>query len=87
MNTKEAIENMKLKFTSGNEIQVDRAYILREEYEAILPLLERSDNSDYASSVKDLNKWFNDYCVTEEDNIANEQLKSIIDRLNVSHFA
>jgi len=45
-----------------------------------------SDNSDYVSAVKDLNKWFDYYCVVDDENIANEQLKCIIDRLNASHF-
>lgn len=36
MEAKEAWEHLKQKFTSGNSIQVERATILRKEYEAIL---------------------------------------------------
>ena len=33
---KEALDSLKLKFTSGNDVEVERATITREEYEAIL---------------------------------------------------
>lgn len=36
MTLDEALESLKLKFTSGNEIEVERATITREEYEAIM---------------------------------------------------
>ncbi len=32
----QAIQNLKRKFTSGNNVQVERATITREEYEAII---------------------------------------------------
>ena len=35
MDIKTAIQNLKEKFTSGNNLQVQRATILREEWEAI----------------------------------------------------
>jgi hypothetical protein len=33
---KEALDSLKLKFSSGNDVEVERATITREEYEAIL---------------------------------------------------
>jgi hypothetical protein len=41
MDIKEAIESLTLKFTSGNEIPVDRATILREEWEVIKAELDK----------------------------------------------
>ena len=35
MEAKEALEALDLKFSSGNEIPVERATITREEYEAV----------------------------------------------------
>lgn len=40
MTLKEAYINLKLKFTSGNDIPVERATITREEWEAIKQKLE-----------------------------------------------
>ena len=34
-----ALEHLKQKFTSGNDIPVTRAVILREEYEALIEIL------------------------------------------------
>lgn len=45
MEFKEALESLKLKFTSGNKIKVDRATILRTEWEALLPVLNNTVNS------------------------------------------
>ena len=36
MNSEEAWQNLKEKFTSGNNVPVERNIITREEYEAIL---------------------------------------------------
>lgn len=41
MTFEEAIESLTLKFTSGNDIEVERATILRKEWKAILTELER----------------------------------------------
>ena len=39
MTFKEAVENLKLKFTSGNDIEIERATILRKEWDVIYPVL------------------------------------------------
>jgi hypothetical protein len=38
MNTHEALENLRLRFTSGNSVPVQSARITREEWEAIHPI-------------------------------------------------
>ena len=40
MDFEEALKNLKLKFTSGNEFEVERATILRKEWDVIYPILE-----------------------------------------------
>lgn len=40
MTPKEALQSLELKFTSGNSIPVERTVITREEYEALLSILE-----------------------------------------------
>ena len=37
----EAMESLRMKFTSGNDVSVDRAVITREEYEAIIDALAK----------------------------------------------
>ena len=39
MDFKDALDSLTLKFTSGNAIEVERAVILRTEWDAILPAL------------------------------------------------
>ena len=41
MTLKEAVENLKLKFTSGNDIEIERATILRKEWDIIYPVLKK----------------------------------------------
>ena len=40
MELSEAVESLRLKFTSGNIHPVTRATILREEWESIIPIIE-----------------------------------------------
>jgi hypothetical protein len=40
MNYIEAFESIQLKFTSGNDIPVERAHVLKEEWESIRSILE-----------------------------------------------
>lgn len=39
MTFEEAVESLRLKFQSGNPIEVERATILRKEWEALLPVI------------------------------------------------
>lgn len=39
MNIEKVIDNLELKFTSGNSVPIDRAAITREEWEAIKEFL------------------------------------------------
>lgn len=43
----EALKSLKLKFTSGNEIPVERAQITREEFESLLNELDRLQEHKY----------------------------------------
>jgi len=44
LNLEEAIKILKQKFTSGNDVPVTRATILREEFEPILKAFENEQN-------------------------------------------
>ena len=41
----EAVASLKSKFTSANSINVERATILRKEWEALLPILNEANSA------------------------------------------
>lgn len=45
MNADDAINKLKLKFSSGNSVDVDRAVITKEEWEAIKNLIDDIENN------------------------------------------
>ena len=56
MKPKEAIERLKLKFTSANDIPVSRAVITREEFEAIEKVIDYSEIDGYNQAIDDVLK-------------------------------
>jgi hypothetical protein len=54
MTLKEALESLKLKFTSGNEIEVERATITREEFNAILKALNGAKDHHHDSDISNV---------------------------------
>src|SRR5688572_16596939 len=54
MNRETALESLRLRFTSGNSVPVDRATISRAEYEALLAALSSpvADGGDMAEALR-----------------------------------
>ena len=61
MKPSKALNSLKLKFESGNEIPVERATITKEEYEAILNLLvdyfQIGLNKGYQRGIEDASSY------------------------------
>jgi hypothetical protein len=55
MKLSEVLESLRLKFTSGNAVPVERAFILKEEYEVILNVI-----NTYQTALEDIRN-FADY--------------------------
>lgn len=49
MDIKEAMVNLDLKFTSGNSIQVERATIVRDEWEAIQDFYLKNKTAEFTT--------------------------------------